>query len=58
MLLLLQTNNDKALLSIPKAVRGDTGKYNLKLKNDSGVADVDIKVIVLGQLTSFISISV
>ena len=47
--LCLQTTNDKALLSIPKAKRGDTGKYKLQLKNDSGVVDTDINVVVVGK---------
>ena len=33
----------------PKAERGDTGKYTLRLKNDSGVVEADINVIVLGE---------
>ena len=36
-------------MAIPKAERGDTGKYTVRLENDSGVAEQDIKVTVLGK---------
>lgn len=44
-----QTTNDKANLVVGKAVRGDTGKYTLKLKNDSGVVEGSFNVTVIGR---------
>ena len=32
----------------PRAERKDTGRYTLRLKNDSGVVEADINVTVLG----------
>ena len=32
----------------PRAERKDTGRYTLRLKNDSGVVKADINVTVLG----------
>ena len=46
-----QATGDKALLTTPKAERGDTGKYTIKLKNASGTAEGSIDVTVLGELT-------
>ncbi|KAK2158172.1 hypothetical protein LSH36_175g03003 [Paralvinella palmiformis] len=46
------TTNDKALFAVPKAARDDTGKYTIKLKNDSGMAETDIRVIVLDKPSS------
>ena len=46
----MQTTNDKAVLNIGKCKRGDTGNYNVILKNPSGVAEHAVKVTVLGKL--------
>ena len=46
----LQTTPDKALLTVGKAKRDDTGKYKLTLKNDSGIAEGELDVTVLGEL--------
>ena len=43
------TQTDKlAKLVITKAVRGDTGKYTIRLVNDSGSETAECEVIVLG----------
>lgn len=36
------------LLTVRRAVRSDSGKYTLILKNSSGTAEKDAEVIVLG----------
>ena len=46
---LLEQSPEQALLHIPKAERGNTGKYTLTLKNPSGTVSGDITVTVLGE---------
>ena len=45
-----QTMNDdkEAKLHIPRAERGDTGKYTIKVANEHGEESADIAVVVLG----------
>lgn len=45
---LFQATEDRASLVTPSAVRDDTGKYTLRLRNASGVAEANINVTVLG----------
>ena len=40
---------------VKDAKRGDTGPYNVTLKNASGTADATVKVTVLGRLRVDIS---
>jgi len=44
----MENGEEKLLLNIPCAVRGDTGKYVVTVKNDLGEDSGEIKVIVLG----------
>ena len=43
---------DEALFEIPKAERGDTGKYTVLVENEHGSDTVDIPVTVLGKCYS------
>lgn len=43
----LESDDTHTKLHKPSAKRGDTGKYKIKLKNDSGEDECDIDVIVL-----------
>jgi hypothetical protein len=43
----LESDEVHAKLHKPSAKRGDTGKYKVQLKNDSGEDECDIDVIVL-----------
>ncbi|XP_021346443.1 twitchin-like isoform X8 [Mizuhopecten yessoensis] len=40
-------NEDSAKLNVPKAERGDTGKYTVTVSNESGTHSADIPVVVL-----------
>jgi Immunoglobulin I-set domain len=40
---------EKAILHIPSSVRGDTGKYTVKAKNEFGEDAGDFNIIVLGR---------
>lgn len=46
----LQTTDDQAVLIIKNANRGDSGPYNVTLKNASGTVDATVRVTVLGKL--------
>lgn len=43
-----RTGEDRAVLLIPSAVRGDTGKYAIHAKNEHGEDTGDFRVVVLG----------
>ena len=47
--LISQVLEDKVILTVREAARPDTGKYHLKLKNPSGVAEGSVNVTVLGR---------
>lgn len=49
----LENPEEKTILNIPSAVRGDTGKYTIKAKNEFGEDSGDFKVIVLGKVDFF-----
>lgn len=38
------------MLSISSAERKDCGDYKVRLKNDSGILDIDLKVEVIGKI--------
>lgn len=45
------SNTDEdAKLEIPRAERGDTGKYQIKVENENGSDTAEVPVIVLGRL--------
>lgn len=37
------------MLSIPSSDRKDCGDYKVRLKNDSGVVEIDLKLVVVGK---------
>lgn len=41
--------DDEAKLEIPKAARGDSGKYVVQVENEHGSDTAEIPVIVLGK---------
>ena len=55
--LMLKATNDRASLVTPNATRGDTGKYTIRLRNASGVAEADVNVTVLGKVSKYLQIS-
>ena len=56
MIHVLKTTEDKAILIITEAERGDTGTLTLQLKNESGSAEGSLKVTVLGDLKIILSL--
>ena len=56
MIHVLKTTEDKAILIITGAERGDTGPLTLQLKNECGSAEGSLKVTVLGDLKIILSL--